>query len=73
MPRLDYESSLTEISGKVVADVVGYRCDEFGEPAFKLTRILFTDGTAVEIEGEHDFPYLSTSDPDLSKRIEESP
>lgn len=65
----DYETSLTEMSGKVVADVVGYRCDEFGEPTFKLTRVLFTDGTHVDIEGEHDFPYLSSIDPDLLARI----
>lgn len=68
----DAEVSLTAMSGKVVADVVGYRCDMFGDPGFKLTRIIFTDGTAVDIEGEHDFPYLVCDD-DLLKRIEDLP
>lgn len=41
-----------------IKDVQGYISEEFGDPAFKLVRIIFEDGTQIEIEGEHDFPYL---------------
>lgn len=64
-----YEKSVATLFGKVIADVAGYRADEFGDPCFKLTRIYFTDGTSIDIEGEHDFPYLCTSDPEQIARI----
>ena len=54
-----YEISLARLVEKPIADVYGYVANEFGEPSFKLTRIAFADGTSVDVEGEHDFPYVS--------------
>jgi hypothetical protein len=67
----DYEVSLSTLAGRKIVDLAGYRCDEFGDPTFKLTRVLFEDGTAFDIEGEHDFPYIDSNNPDFTARLEE--
>ena len=41
-----------------IKDVQGYISREFGDPVFKLIRIIFEDGTQIDVEGEHDCPYL---------------
>lgn len=56
---LPFEISLAKLVGRRIADVHGYVTDEFGQPNFKVTNIVFDDGTKVRVEGEHDFPYLS--------------
>jgi len=55
----DYEISLAKLTGKQIVDVRGYLSCEFGDVTFKLTELVFADGTAMGIEGEHDFPYLT--------------
>lgn len=52
--------SLGKLTGREVADVLGYAANEFGEPSFKVCRIIFADGSSCGVEGEHDFPYLVT-------------
>jgi hypothetical protein len=54
----EWEISLRKLVGKPIADIWGMTADEFGEPSFKLTRVVFEDGTTLDVEGEHDFPYL---------------
>lgn len=55
-----YLISLVKLSGQPIADVRGYLSIELGEVAFKLCEIVLEDGTTILVEGEHDFPYLST-------------
>ena len=55
----DCEYGLTKILGKKILEVNGYISTEYCEPTFKMTNILFTDGTEVTCEGEHDYPYLA--------------
>ena len=68
----DYEISLSKLTGKVIADIRGYISSELGDPVFKLTKVEFTDGTFVGIEGEHDFPYLVRWDEDQPNCDEET-
>jgi hypothetical protein len=61
----DWLFSLNRFTGKKVADITGYPSDPFGgTPIFKICQIVFEDGTAVFVEGEHDVPYIP-SDEDL--------
>lgn len=62
--RHGFELSLNDLIGnRLVVDVYGYMSSPFGgDPSFKLTRVLLSDGTTIGIEGEHDFPYLCDSD-----------
>lgn len=56
----DYEISLTDLfPGREIQTVTGLISYEFGEIGFELSRILFTDGTFVWCEGEHDHPYIT--------------
>lgn len=41
-----------------IKDIHGYISEEFGDPVFKLRKIIFEDGTQIDVEGEHDCPYL---------------
>lgn len=59
--KRDSELSLNELVTSPVKDVFGYVSHEFGDPCFKLTRIEFADGRTVDVEGEHDMPYLCDS------------
>jgi hypothetical protein len=52
-----YYLSLSKIIGKSIKDIYGYISLEFGDPSFKLTRIVFDDDSALGVEGEHDHPY----------------
>lgn len=55
-------SLLKLLPGKVaIKDVAGYVTNEFGEPLFKLVYIELTNGEKIFVEGEHDLPYLATS------------
>lgn len=51
--------SLSKLCGKTIADIRGRISMEFGDPTFKLQSVLFTDGTSLHCEGEHDFPYVT--------------
>lgn len=54
-----YELSLKRVLDQPIADVLGYVSNEFGEPTFKLTRLVLGNGVSIRVEGEHDFPYLT--------------
>ena len=60
----EWEKSIGDVLGKPVADVVGYVCAEYGPDTlvFKVTRIIFVDGTYEDVEGEHDFPYIPNTE-----------
>lgn len=54
-----WESSLVKLTGAQIKDVIGFIDREFGDPVFHVTEIQFTDGTRVDVAGEHDIAYLS--------------
>lgn len=56
--------SLSKVAGKKIADIIGYVSAEFGRNTlvFKITRIIFEDGTESFVEGEHDIPYIPGDD-----------
>lgn len=56
-PR-SYELDLELITGSPVVRIVGRVANEFGEPSFKLMRVITAAGDSYDVEGEHDFPYL---------------
>jgi len=56
---VDDSISLSKLTGKPIKDVLGYISMEFGEPAFKLVKVILEDDTAFWCEGEHDMPYLT--------------
>lgn len=56
--KYDYELSMVELAGQGIRDIYGYVSHEFEEPVFKITRIEMEDGQLVDVEGEHDFPYI---------------
>ncbi len=41
-----------------IKDIHGYISQEFGDPVFELCKVVFEDGTQIEIECDYDFPYL---------------
>lgn len=51
--------SLAKLCGKTIADVEVSLSSEFGEVGLKLKRIVFTDGSKLWVEGEHDHPYVT--------------
>ena len=50
---------LAKVMGKDLLRIEGRISSEFGDPAFVLCRIVFTDGTVLHCEGEHDLPYVT--------------
>lgn len=60
---LPFEISLAKLTGQPVIDIHGYITRNFGESTFQLTRVVFADGTQIQVEGEHDLPYLCPSEP----------
>lgn len=60
----EWEKSLGTVLGKKIVDVAGWVSAEYGEDTltFQITRILFDDGTAENVEGEHDFPYIPSDE-----------
>lgn len=59
MPKRDYELSLNELAkGDAVSDIYGYISSELGDRVFKITRIQLASGCILDVEGEHDFPYV---------------
>lgn len=57
----DWLVSLTKITGKQIKDIQMYPSMEFGDVTFKLCWVIFEDGSALDIDGEHDFPYVTDS------------
>jgi len=57
-----YEDSLSLLAGKQIKDVAGYISAAFGRHTlvFKISYILFEDGSKLYVEGEHDIPYIGS-------------
>lgn len=55
---------LSELAGKKVMDIDGYVTSEFGHDilVFKISKVVFEDGSTVWAEGEHDIAYLPGED-----------
>ena len=66
----DYLLSYAKVSGKKPVDVLGYVSVEFDEPVFKISSILFDDGSQQSVEGEHDFPYMTDESEESAKVLE---
>jgi hypothetical protein len=58
-----------KIQGSQIKDIVGYVSNEFGDPIFKLSKIIFEDGIEYWCEGEHDMPYVTDVDEGLLQSI----
>jgi hypothetical protein len=65
-PGSDYLLSLSSVVGKSVKDVHGYVSHQFGEPVFKVSKVVFDDDTEETLGGEHDIAYIdSENHPEL--------
>lgn len=59
----DWLFSLSKLTGKKIADITGYPSDPFGGvPVFKIFAVVFDDGTTLHAEGEHDVPYIPSTE-----------
>jgi hypothetical protein len=72
MSKAQYKDSkylldLTEILSKKIKTITGYVSNELGDLAFKICDIVLEDGTKLDVEGEHDFPYIAYDIGDLKK------
>ncbi len=59
VPGSDLYISLNKLHGKAVKDIHGYITREFGDPTFKVSKVIFEDDSFAFAEGEHDLPYLT--------------
>lgn len=60
IPEGDMDVGLSRLVGKEIREVCGYFADIGAGASFKLTHVIFDDGSQVGVEGEHDFPYVVT-------------
>lgn len=71
----DYEVSLSDLMrGRQVYKIAGYASTVFGRDTavFAITRIIFTDGTVLHVEGEHDIAYIANGEnTTLDRAVEE--
>jgi hypothetical protein len=51
-PR-SFDMDFELITGSPVVRIVGHITNEFGEPTFKLTRVITAAGQSYDVEGEH--------------------
>lgn len=68
-----YLISLKKLSGLAIKDVTGYLSTEYDdEPTFKIYEIILDNGKELNVEGEHDFPYIGDEIPNAdSDRLQE--
>ena len=62
-----YRSSLSKLVGKKIKDVHGFISAGLGDPVFKLSVVVFEDDTVLQVEGEHDFPYVVGNQPNCDE------
>lgn len=55
----NFEIGLTLLTSKKIKEVKGYLSHEFDRVTFKVTAVVLEDDTEIDVEGEHDFPYLA--------------
>lgn len=60
----DYLLSLSKLlpEGVSISDITGWISNEFGDPVFKVSFVVLSNGDTVSVEGEHDLPYLCEID-----------
>lgn len=68
---VDDSISLSKLTGMPIKDVLGYISMEFGEPCFKMVKIVLDDNSAFWAEGEHDMPYLTDGYGDNAAKFDE--
>lgn len=55
----NYTIGFCKLTGRAIKELHGYLSCEFGpDVTFKVCHIELDDGTTIDVEGEHDFPYL---------------
>lgn len=64
--------SLNKLMEKNIVDIEGYITTEFGDPVFKISSVVFEDGTDEFAEGEHDMPYLTCVDEAIMEEVMKS-
>jgi hypothetical protein len=57
--RFPHISLVKLCGGKTIADIEVSLSREFGDVSVKLVNIVFTDGSQLGCEGEHDHPYVT--------------
>ncbi len=59
----NHEKSLSDLVDKKVAHVAGYVSANFGNETlvFKITRIVYEDGSADVVDSEHDMSYIAAN------------
>lgn len=62
----DGNISLVKLTALKIKDIEGYISNEFGDPVFKLSKIVFENDKEVWTEGEHDIAYIG-SDGDIEE------
>lgn len=63
LPDSSYACELTLLVGKQIKEVRGYFADAgTGVIVFKISAIELEDGGIINVEGEHDLPYIPASD-----------
>ena len=68
-PYLDSFSKLME---KPIVDVYGYIVDTgYQTYVFQISCIVFEDGTQMDVEGEHDLPYVTDTFPEGQPNYDE--
>ena len=55
--KASFRVSLSLYVGLEIVDVEGYVVSA-PAPSFRLTKIVFADGSETDVEGEHDHPYV---------------
>lgn len=60
----EWRISLIKLIGKEIADIEGCLTEKFGGVSFKISEVILSDGSSLDVEGEHDFPYLCAYSPD---------
>lgn len=54
--------SLNKLLNSKVVDIEGYVSTEFGDPTFKVCRLVLENGQVIFVEGEHDIAYIIDED-----------
>ena len=62
VPDSNYLLSLTKLLSCGIRDIHGYISKEFGDPVFKITKIILQDGKELWVNGEHDIAYIESND-----------
>lgn len=61
--------SLSAFIGKKIADVIGHLSREYDDAVFAISAIVLDDGTFLNVEGEHDFSYIGSKLPGISRDL----